>query len=68
MPRISAPPNSADTTGRGRAEVGAAAETQQHPVGLDTPIQEQSHTCSYNMPSLDSALASFNFVVSDCMA
>ena len=48
----------------------AAAETRQHPVGLDTPSQEQSrtHTCSYNMPSLDSALASFNFVVSDCMA
>ena len=48
MPRISAPPNSADT-GRGRAEVGAAAETRQHPVGLDTPSQEQAHTCSYNM-------------------
>lgn len=55
MPRISAPPNSADT-GRGRAEVGAAAETRQHPVGLDTPSQEQARTCSYNMPFPKSAL------------
>ena len=36
-------------------------------VGLDTPSQEQAHTCSYNMHSLEGALASFNLVVLDCM-